>query len=436
MMAFLMAMKGVQGIAETIQAMEADSRARKRWDWEQEDRPFETARRKDAEAVRAALAGEGGYSSLSARGKADVDAELERAGELGVGGLQNFLVTLGASKAGGTTGTDPIDYRNAQSLIMNRLESTLSGIAFKDADNPKLVKEQQIKAVRDAYNTNPEAMAETLWRSTLAQRQGDADPVSSIVYEALKGNKKMASSIMGKAKTVAAMKAKEDATPEEKTLLQEGKSEAADVFSMLEEAKAGGDPEKFMSSENISPNIVPVGKEGEEKKYLLGVDRKPMTREELSSMFSDSNTRLRVAREISLGLYNPEKALDSYTKASRKSAGVVEPAYSPFAPPSSRQDNQSQGMLLPNYIEDVWRGKDDPNGNEDLPPTDVFGNNLPGQDTPPAAPIDSLRSLPPEKLDALMQIISQMYNPRFKPVDKTQEPLRNRYPGPRRDMLR
>jgi uncharacterized protein YidB (DUF937 family) len=73
---------------------------------------------------------------------------------------------------------------------------------------------------------------------------------------------------------------------------------------------------------------------------------------------------------------------------------------------------------------------------EDLPPTDVFGNNLPGQAQPPAAPMEELRSLPPEKLDALMQIISQMYNPRFKPVDKTQEPLRNRYSGPRRDMLR
>jgi hypothetical protein len=408
-----MAMKGVQGIAETIQAMEADSRARKRWDWEQEDRPFETARRKDAEAVRLALAGKGGYSNLSASGKADVDAELERAGSLGSGGLNQFLLSLSASKAGGTTGTGPIDYTNAQALVKNTLEETLANIAFKDADNPKLVKENQLKAIRAAYKTSPQALDETLWNATLSRSRGESDPTSDLVYEALKGHKDMSAAVMGKSKFISDAKANADATPEAKAMLQQQKMDAANVFSVLKEEQTGS-ARKFLNDKDIIDKI--PFRENEDGSLTWSYNGKERTQKELEEVFSNPLNRQRFARKVALG------------EKEQRVSGPSSIGSIPLSPGSSNRPSSLGGWVEPTPAYT-------PN-EEDLPPTDVFGNNLPGQDTPPAAPIDSLRSLPPEKLDALMQIISQMYNPRFKPVDKTQEPLRNRYPGPRRDMLR
>jgi hypothetical protein len=276
LMALLIALQGIKGMAQTWQAVESESRSRKRWQWEQADRPAEELRRDVSTAsaaetlkVSGVLAGRGGYSALGPKGKADVDAEMERAGELGVGGLQNFLVTLGASKAGGATGTGPLDYRAAQSLIMNRLESTLSGIAFKDADNPDSVKAQQIKAVRDAYKTNPEALSETIWNSTLAQRQGSKDPVSSIVYEALKGDKAMSAAIMGKAKTVSAMKDKEDATPEEKTLATNARSKAADVSLCLRRLSRVEIQTSSLQAKTYPQALSPLGKRAKTRSICL-----------------------------------------------------------------------------------------------------------------------------------------------------------------------
>lgn len=434
MMAFLMAMKGVQGIAETLQNMEAEKRVNKKWEWEQEDREVEVMQRDSTKSkiekerkFEKAIAGEG-VEGLDPVTLAQVRAALAGANASGTPEIKDAIGEIASALGKGSTKAgdiNPAAFSAAKSQVRSFIESEFKFIEYTNRNNPDKVAELKQKTLKDLWKSNREVITPIMW-DALMDRGGE-DPFLSDVKVAIGKDKSIASVLLGLAETVD----KSSGTTKDPSLLRAvgvDESKSADIFAMLEELKSGGDPNKFLESQNIQSRLVPIDKKGEDRRYLY--EGKPKTNKELSSIMSDQNTRLRFAREIRLGLHNPEKAKSNYFLQEYEKNQAAKAA---VAAPIIPGGGASQGVFG-GYSPPIDRAyTPDP---EDLPPTDVFGNNLPGQAQPPAAPMEELRSLPPEKLDALMQIISQMYNPRFKPVDKTQEPLRNRYPGPRRDMLR
>ena len=297
MMAFLMAMKGVQGIAETLQNMEAEKRVNKKWEWEQEDREVEVMQREASKKeierqnlVRDVLAGNGGGKKLDPRGKAAVAAARQDAGELGVPGIKALVNKL-VIDSGGKKDLSAAGFAVAKDFIKTELERVLSNIELDNVGDPKTIIEEKNAAIKDLWTHNKESMRGILTDATFTKER---TPFDSSVYDAIRSDKKgMFADVMGTAKVISESK---KASPEQK-------ENAATTWAMLKDEQTGS-ARKFLNDKDIIDKL--PFRENDDGSLTWSYNGKERTQKEIEEVFSNPVNRQRFARKVALGEKEPK----------------------------------------------------------------------------------------------------------------------------------